>query len=351
MTAELASFAERIGLQYVHADSTPCIRRRRCGTGYTYTHTQQGPIHRDHPDRSWIDGLAVPPAWSTVWIAPVAEAHLQFTGYDDADRKQYRYHPRWSSARREAHDAALVEFVERLPRLRAHLDALLDPGPANGRVGRDTAHALAAAVLDETAIRVGNRQSVETHGTRGLTTLEDRHAALGDDRLRLAFRGKGDVEREIRLEDPTICAWLHDTSEHDDAHLFSWEDRHGQIGHVTAASLNRFLKTQLGADAHAHQFRAWHCTWRTLGALRDLDPPSTPSGRLSALLEVLEPIAQSLGHTTSTARGHYLHHRVEPTWVDGSLPRPHPTRSPHLSLPERRAQAVLRVLADSGAHT
>lgn len=334
--SEPEEVARAIGLRYVRSGSEPRISRRRCGRGFTYTHSETGTIPRGHPDRPRLDAMVLPPAWSEVWICPWPDGHLLATGRDTQGRRQYRYHERWSTARRELHDATLVPFASRLPRLRSRVRDLLDD-PATSQ--NDRMHALAARLLDETGVRVGNPDSVTAHGTRGLTTLTEEHVEIDDGRLVLSFPGKGGLERALEVEDARLVESVRDAAENDEEYLFGWSEN-GSSGQVTGPSLNRFLRASLGPDAHAHQFRSWICTWRTLAGLRD----ATPKGSVSTLLEVLEPIATDLGHTCNTARSHYLHHLVEPAWMADRLPRPHPVRTAGLSLEERRAVAVLNRL-------
>jgi DNA topoisomerase-1 len=302
------AFAAAAGLRYTESERDPAIWRRRWGRGFTYVTDAGERLARRHPRRREIEALALPPAWTDVWITPFSDGHLQSTGYDDAGRKQYRYHERWSQARRRWHDAHLLAFGRCLPALRAHVDDTL--GGA-GRPTYDVVHAAAVRLLDHAAPRVGNLASAQRFGTRGLTTLTTEHAELTRRRVRLSFLGKGRIEREVAVHDPQLSRLLRAAQSHDDEHLFSWREG-GEEGHVTGASLNAYLRDHGCDEVHAHLFRSWHATVGALQALATL-----PEG--GSVVSALQPVAERLGHTVATCRGHYVHHRLEALHGSGGL--------------------------------
>lgn len=310
------AFAAAAGLRYTTSESDPSIWRKRWGRGFTYVTHAGERLPRRHPRRRQIDALALPPAWTDVWITPFDDGHLQSTGYDDLGRKQYRYHETWSQARRRLHDQRLAAFGAALPGLRAHVDQLLTDAT---RPTRDVVHAAAVRLLDLAAPRVGNPGSARRFDTRGLTTLTADDADLGRRRIHLAFLGKGGIEREVTVHDRDLARVLRRADGiDDDEHLFAWRED-GEVGHVTARSLNAFLREHGAPCVHAHLFRSWHASVGALEALHGL-----PAG--SSVVQALDPVATRLGHTVTTCRNHYVHHRLEAAWSAGDLPDRAPER-------------------------
>lgn len=312
MTDDPMAFAAAIGLRYVRSEVPPAVERRRCGRGFTYRRDGVTLSRRD-PRRKEIQSLAIPPAWTSVWICPWGDGHLQATGYDDADRKQYRYHTVWSEARRRWKDGQLLEFGQALPGLRREVDRLLagSPDPTE-----EVMHAAAARLLDATAIRVGNRRSVEEMGSQGLTTLTTDEVEFRRRGLSLSFIGKGGAERELTVDAPALADVLRAAAEDDRDELFTWRED-DRSGCVTGASLNGFLKGRMGPGHHAHLFRSWHATTSVIRGLKKRDPQVDDS--TAVIIEVVEPVAEALGHTVSTCRSHYIHHDLEESWRRGAL--------------------------------
>jgi hypothetical protein len=192
---EPAASARSASLVYV-SDEEAGIRRRRAGKGFSYT-TPEGERLSDLEALARIKSLAIPPAWTDVWISPVEDSHLQATGRDQRGRKQYRYHPRWSACRDEVKYSSLVDFAKALPRLRAHVDDdLKKPGLSPERVV-----ASVVWLLDNTMIRVGNSAYARDNNSFGLTTLRDRHVKIDGSEIRFAFKGKSGKEWNLRLVD------------------------------------------------------------------------------------------------------------------------------------------------------
>mgnify|MGYP001090395946 CR=1 FL=1 len=199
--------ARAAGLVYV-SDDAPGVRRRRCGRGFTYV-LPSGKTLRDEAIRERIDDLAIPPGWTDVWICPDPDGHLQATGRDEEDRKQYRYHPRWVEARHAAKFRRVRALGERLPGVRRRVGRHL------AREGLEQERVLAAVVrlLDRTGLRIGYPEYEERHGSHGLTTLRRKHATVRGSRLTLEFTGKGGGEVRVELDahdafaDLDLCVW------------------------------------------------------------------------------------------------------------------------------------------------
>jgi len=344
VASEPRAFAMNIGLRYSVSGETPGIHRHPWGRGFTYVDDRGRRLSPDHPRRREIQQLAIPPAWRQVWISAWSDGHLQATGHDDADRRQYRYHDLWTRARRDWHDRRLLAFAQALPRLRARIHRTLENADESTRC---VVHAAAVRLLDHIAIRVGNPSSTCAHGTRGLTTLRDVDTHLTRRAVRLSYLGKGEVERSVRVVDATLAGILRKADDCD-PHLLAWQDDGGR-GHVTGASLNAFLQDLAGEDVHAHRFRSWQATVGVLAQLRARTAPDSASAASSVVIDVVAPVAERLGHTVATCRDHYVHHAVEPWWREGRLPAIGAGEGPPaLDDDERFALAFLEVVEAEG---
>src|SRR2546425_12004386 len=191
--------ARAAGLRYV-SDLTPGIRRTRAGRGLRYTGSDGGPI-RDVETLARIKRLAIPPAWTDVWICPDARGHLQATGRDARGRKQYRYHPRWREVRDEVKYGRLIAFAQALPKIRQRTAAHL----RQSGLPRDKVLAAVIQLLEKTLIRVGNEEYARDNGSIGLTTMRDQHAKIDGNRVRFEFRGKSRIHHAVDLRDARLA--------------------------------------------------------------------------------------------------------------------------------------------------
>jgi DNA topoisomerase-1 len=335
------AFAEEIGLRYTESETEPAIRRRGRGRGFTYVGPSGQVLPKGHPRRREIEALAIPPAWRQVWVSPWADGHLQATGYDDAGRKQYRYHERWQAERKHLRDGLLVRFGYCLPSLRRHVDELLE----DTRPTYDVVHAAAVRLLDRTGIRVGNDASVEQFDTRGLTTLTNAEAALGRRSVTLSFQGKGAVDQTVTVRDPQLAAVLR-KAEDLDPYLFAWEEG-GTSGRVTGASLTAFLRERSEPFVHPHMFRSWIATVGMVAALSALAPESSKRKAKAAIIAAATPLAEALGHTVPMCRSSYVHACVEDLWMAGGLRGLRPVAVDGLDADERLALAALETDASA----
>jgi DNA topoisomerase I len=333
------TFAEEIGLRYTQSETEPAVRRRARGRGFTYIGPSGRILPKEDRRRREIESLAIPPAWRNVWVSPWSDGHLQATGYDDAGRKQYRYHDKWQAERKVLRDDHLVRFAYCLPKLRKQVDELLEIS----RPTYDVVHAAAVRMLDRTGIRVGNDASVELFETRGITTLTNAEAELGRRVVTLSFQGKGVVEQHVTVQDPQLAAVLRN-AEDLDPHLFSWTEG-GELGHVTGASLTAFLREHSEPFVHPHMFRAWIATVGMVAALSDLEPESSKRKAKAAIVAAATPLAESLGHSVSMCRSSYVHACVEEMWLQGALRELRPVAVKGLEKEERLALAVLEASA------
>jgi DNA topoisomerase-1 len=305
--------AEEAGLRYI-TDAVPGIRRRRAGKGFLYI----GPdgARLADPDRlAWIRGLAIPPAWTDVWIAPIRRGHLQATGRDARGRKQYRYHPRWRTIRDEAKYGRLTEFARALPRIRRRTDRDL----RRRGLPREKVLALVVRLLEATLIRVGNDEYARENRSYGLSTMRERHVEVRGATMRFTFRGKGGKEHEIDLRDERLARIIRQVQELPGQTLFQYRDADGTRQDVTSGDVNDYLREISGAEFTAKDFRTWAGTVAAAMALQEFRAIDDDAGRKKAIVRAIETVAERLGNTPTVCRACYVHPDVLDSYLDGSL--------------------------------
>ncbi|MFY2763856.1 DNA topoisomerase IB [Arenimonas sp. MALMAid1274] len=315
--------ANLAGLRYV-LDSEPGIARRRAGKGFSYRDPAGAPV-RDEATLARIRKLAIPPAYTEVWICRSALGHLQATGRDARRRKQYRYHVQWQATRGDGKFERLVEFGRALPRLRRRLaEDLRAPGYPRAKV-----MALVVAVMAQTLVRVGNDEYARSNRSYGLTTLRNRHVDfLRGGRARLRFRGKGGLEHEIALDDTRLAKLVRGCQELPGQALFQYHDDAGTLRPVDSQDVNEYLAAVMGEGFTAKDFRTWGATLLAFRLLSDTALPEPgrsgqPSERALATARngVVAEVAQLLGNTPAVCRKSYIDPRVFEAWQDGRLQR------------------------------
>jgi DNA topoisomerase I len=301
---EPAEAARAAALRHVN-DSQPGIQRRRSGRGFGYV-DPTGTSVRDKGTLARIRALAIPPAWTDVWICPLPNGHLQATGRDARRRKQYRYHARWRDVRDAAKYERLMLFGSALPRIREHVERdLARPG-----LPREKILATIVRLLETTFIRVGNEEYARTNGSFGLTTLENRHVRVEGDTLRFRFRGKSGKTHSIDVNDRRLARLVKRCRELPGQDLFQYLDEAGQVQGVNSADVNEYVRAAAGDEFTAKDFRTWA---GTLLAARCLNHPdgeeSSPSAK-SVVTRAVESVARQLGNTPAICRKCYIHPAV-----------------------------------------
>lgn len=308
-----ALVAEDADLAYV-SDEDPGIRRRETGKGFGYL----GPGGRkvlDKPTLARIRALAIPPAWTEVWICPDANGHIQATGRDQRGRKQYRYHDRWSAVRDAAKYSSLADFAKTLPRIRAAVDADLR------RHGLPREKVLAAIVwlLDHTMIRVGNAAYAEANKSFGLTTLRDRHLEIEGASLRFAFKGKSGKEWKLRFSDRRIATIMRSIQDLPGQRLFQYLDADGARHSLGSGDVNAYIREASGGVFTSKHFRTWGGTVRALSLLAATPLPDGKRAQTLALNGTIDAVANRLGNTRAVCRKCYIHPAIAEAWLAGTL--------------------------------
>jgi DNA topoisomerase-1 len=310
---EPAASAKLASLVHV-SDEEPGITRRRAGKGFSYK-TPDGKRLSDPETLDRIKSLAVPPAWTDVWISPLEDGHIQATGRDQRGRKQYRYHPRWSACRDEVKYSSLVDFARSLPRLRARVDAdLKRPGLPPERVV-----ASVVWLLDNTMIRVGNSAYARDNKSFGLTTLRDRHVKIHGSEIRFAFKGKSGKEWNLRLVDRRIARIVRGAQDLPGQQLFQYKTADGGRSTVRSQDVNAYIREASGADYSSKHFRTWGGTISAAALFAETPVPDAKSTAARVSNEIVDRVASRLGNTRTVCRNCYIHPLVLERWSEGRL--------------------------------
>ena len=315
---------EAVRLRYVGAE--PGLRRRRRGRTFRYSDSS-GAIVSDAATLARIRALAIPPAWREVWICADGRGHVQATGRDARGRKQYRYHPEFVALRDRSKFDRLAAFGRALPRLRRRAAKAL----AGSKLSRERVLAGVVSLLDRTFARVGNREYRESNRSFGLTTLENRHAEVSADRLRLRYRGKSGVFQEVEIADARLARLVRRCQTLPGQLLFEYEDEHGEVASVGSSDVNAWLRESAGSELSAKDFRTWHGSRLALAALAKLPAPASRAAGRRAVGEAIASVAERLGNTAAVTRRHYVHPEIVSEFERGGLARLGRLRPPRIA--------------------
>ncbi len=307
--------AKAAGLRYV-MDDEPGIRRLKRGKGFTYV-DPQGNVVRSPKDLERIRKLAIPPAWTDVWICLRANGHLQATGRDAKGRKQYRYHADWREVRDETKFGRMMAFGEALPKIRERIDRDMS---LRG-LPREKVVATVVKLLETTLIRVGNKEYVKQNNSFGLTTLRDQHVDVDGSTLRFEFRGKSGKEHSVEIQDRRLARIVKQCRDLPGQKLFQYLDENKERQSVSSEDVNAYLKETTGEDFTAKDFRTWGGTVLALSALLEIGSCETEREANKAVVETIKRVAGQLGNRPAICRKYYVHPTVLQTFLEGSLPQ------------------------------
>jgi DNA topoisomerase I len=305
--------AQAAGLRYV-ADTQPGIRRQRVGRHFRYV-GPDGQTVRDPDTLRRIKSLAIPPAWTDVWICPRPNGHVQATGRDAKGRKQYRYHPRWRTVRDETKYGRMIAFGQALPhiRRRAEQDMAL-PG-----LPREKVLGTVVRLLETTLIRVGNEEYARQNHSFGLTTMRDRHVDVDGTILRFHFRGKAGKRHVVDIRDRRLARIVQRCRDIPGQELFQYVDDAGEHHSIESADVNAYLREISGQDFTAKDFRTWAGTVLAAWALNEFEAFDSQTQAKQNVVRAIENVAERLGNTPAICRRCYVHPAVIDSYLDGSL--------------------------------
>ena len=301
-------------LKYV-SETGPGILRKKSGTGFRYLHADGRPV-RDKDELARIQALVIPPAWTSVWICPDPNGHIQAAGRDARGRKQYRYHARYRQVRDRVKFERLPAFCALLPKIRQHIDRDL----AKSGLPREKVLATVVRLLETTHIRIGNAEYAKSNKSYGLTTLRNKHVEISASTVRFRFRGKSGQEHDVELNDRRLARIVQQCHDLPGYELFQYVDENGETCRVDSTDVNAYLREITGEDFTAKEFRTWAGTVLMARALNECGPCDGQTEGKRNVVAAVKAVAEKLGNRPATCRNYYVHPCVIDAYTRGSLP-------------------------------
>ena len=347
---EQRNAATRAGLNYV-TDGVAGIRRERAGKGWAF-YAPDGTRIADAAERKRIASLAIPPAWTDVWICPDPNGHIQATARDGRGRKQYRYHPRYRDTRDKSKFRRMLEFSEILPDIRERVERDLRARDLTRR----QILATVVMLLDKTLIRVGNDEYARDNRSFGLTTLRERHVEVKGSKLHFSFRGKSGVDHAISITDRRLARIVQQCQDLPGYELFKYIDESGKRQTISSDDVNAYLREITGRDITAKDFRTWAGTMLAARELFTLGPAHSQREAERNMIRAIDAVAKRLGNTRAVCRKYYVHPGLVRAYLQGltaplaaqALPKQARRKTPTAAL-RRDEVAVLQFLQEDGA--
>lgn len=294
-------------------DTSPGITREAAGKNFRYR-DPEGKIVRDAETLARIKPLAIPPAWTEVWICPLAHGHIQATGRDARKRKQYRYHPEWQAVRDQSKYERMIAFGRALPAIRKNVARDL----ARPKLDRTKVLAAVVRLLETTLIRIGNEEYARQNRSFGLSTMQDRHVKIARGIIHFEFRGKSGKKHEIDLHDQRLAEIVRQAQDLPGQDLFQYLDEDGQPQKITSEDVNAYLREIAGEEFSAKDFRTWAGTVLAAMALRQFEAFDSKTQAKRNLVRAIEHVAERLGNTPTVCRKCYIHPVVLSSYLDGA---------------------------------
>ncbi|MGH8724201.1 MAG: DNA topoisomerase IB, partial [Burkholderiales bacterium] len=313
--------AAHAGLRYV-TDGANGITRRRVGSGWAY-YLPNGRRIIDSELKKRLNELAIPPAWTDVWICPDSDGHVQATARDARGRKQYRYHAQYRAARDRSKFRRMLEFSEALPILRERLERDLRAAD----LSRRQLLATVVCLLDRTLIRVGNDEYVRENRSYGLTTLRRRHVQVDGSMLRFSFRGKSGIEHSIAITDPRLARIVQRCRDLPGEEMFQYLNAAKRRQSVSSDDVNDYLRELSGREITAKDFRTWGGTMLAAVELRRMGAAASRREANRNIIAAVDAVAERLGNTRAVCRKYYVHPALVRAYLMGRVvPTPPPIR-------------------------
>jgi len=299
-------------LVYVN-DKEPGINRLKKGKGFVYIYDDKPLKQKAEIER--IRKLAIPPAWTNVWICPQESGHIQATGFDIRGRKQYRYHAMWNTLRNETKFHRLYEFGKVLPSVRLKLEEDL----AKKELSEDKVLATVVSLMERTYIRVGNDDYEKLYGSYGLTTLKDSHVKIEGDKIFFSFKGKKGIDQKITLKNKRLARMVKHCRDIPGKELFQYYDAEGNRKPIDSGMVNRYVKEASGGDFTAKDFRTWAGTLNVIRAFKSIGEAESDTDCKRKIVAALDEVSKQLGNTRSVCKKYYVHPGVIKMYEEKNL--------------------------------
>jgi len=301
-------------LLYVN-DGETGIQRVKKGKGFAYVKGKKSIGDKEELER--IRKLAIPPAWTKVWICAKPNGHIQATGYDLRNRKQYRYHPFWNILRNETKFHRLYEFGKLLPSIRLRLEEDL----AKKELSEEKVLATVISLMERTYIRIGNDDYEKLYGSYGLTTLKDKHVKVEGDKLHFSFAGKKGITHNITLRNRKLAKMVKECRDIPGKELFQYFDEEGNKRPIDSGMVNNYIKQASGGEFTAKDFRTWAGTLNILRAFASIGEADTDSDVKKNIVAALDEVSHKLGNTRTVCRKYYVHPGIIRLYEEKGLKR------------------------------
>jgi len=299
-------------LRYV-SDKEPGITRIKKEHGFVYIYDNK-PL-KDDAQLERIRKLAIPPAWTNVWICPKENGHIQATGIDARNRKQYRYHALWHTLRNETKFHRLYEFGKLLPSLRLKLEEDL----AKKNLCEEKVLATVISLMERTYIRIGNNDYEKLYGSYGLTTLKDKHVKIEGDKLLFSFKGKKGIDHDITVRNRKLAKAVQACRDIPGRELFQYYDADGNKKPIDSGMVNNYIKEATGGDFTAKDFRTWAGTLNTIRAFKAMGEAGSESDCKKNIIAALDEVSKKLGNTRTVCKKYYVHPGIIRLYEENSL--------------------------------
>jgi len=306
--------AKVANLEYV-TDQAPGIIRKKKGKGFEYSFHSNVIKSKDTLDR--IKKLAIPPAWTNVWICPKDNGHIQATGFDVKNRKQYRYHAQWNEVRNQTKFHRLYEFGKALPLLRKKIEEDI----CCTQLSKQKVIATVISLMERTYIRIGNSEYEKLYGSYGLTTLKDGHVNIKGPVLKFSFKGKKGIFHSITLKNKRIAKIVKQCRDIPGKELFQYINDDGMRCSIDSGMVNDYIKEATGKSFSAKDFRTWAGTLCILSSFKSLDAKETEMDPKKNVILALDEVSKKLGNTRTVCRKYYVHPAIIKLYEDNSLQR------------------------------
>jgi DNA topoisomerase I len=304
--------AKVVSLIYVN-DTMPGIRRIKKGKGFSFLYREK--TIADKGELTRIRKLAIPPAWTEVWICPLPNGHLQATGKDLRQRKQYRYHPNWEAFRNETKFHRMYEFGKALPGLRLKVEQDIT---ATG-LTEEKVLATMISLMERTYIRIGSNDYEKLYGSYGLTTLKDKHVAVNGQAVQFSFMGKKGKYHTITIKNKRLARIVQACRDIPGKELFQYYDAEGNRKSVDSGRVNQYIQEAAGAEFTSKDFRTWAGTLNMLRSFKSLGEVVNDAERKKKIVEALDNVSAQLGNTRSVCRKYYVHPGIIRLYEENNL--------------------------------
>ena len=305
--------AEVAALVYVKPDDEG-IRRIKKGKGFAYIYDNKPLKGKEQLER--IKKLAIPPAWTNVWICPQSNGHIQATGLDLRQRKQYRYHPLWHSLRDVTKFHRLYEFGKALPKIRAKVEE----DYKKKDLCQEKVLALVVSLMERTYIRIGNSGYEKMYGSYGITTLKDKHVSVEGSVIKFCFRGKKGIDHQVTLKNKKLANAIRACRDIPGKELFQYIDSEGNRKSIDSGMVNQYIKDAAGGmEFTAKDFRTWAGSLNILWAFKSIGEALTATESKKKVVEALDEVSRKLGNTRTVCKKYYVHPGLIKLYEENSL--------------------------------